>query len=1522
VRRRVRIGLYVAGGGALVGAMLILFLTQTDPGRRIVLRQFVDVLEGAAKGGIVRIEGISGNLFARIKLHGVSITDSAGRPLLLADTIETQYDFRAALGRRVALSGLRLVRPLIMIEKIPGDRHWNFQRIFPRDTLQVERDPRRRGWGTWIRFADVTILDGRLITRVPWEPSATLSPAERERAISAALGVDTRMYVTRMGNGYQRVSDFRSIDAYIPLARLADPAHESAQIDVARLRTEAYPFRPPGLLVRALTGEFRFTGDSLWWRGTRAQLSNSRVAVDGRYTITGGELSIRVRANPIDPADVRWVFPQLPRSGTGRMEFLLDWLGDSAVYVARNADVRMEGAHVRGQFGVTDVDSVIFHGDTDLRFTGLHTALLQRLFGIELPRSGTLSGHARFSGGVNSLAVNGDVTFANGGGRSRIQGVGNVGFPARGYTFRDFRMRMDPVTVDLAEVVLPEVPFGGVFTGLATVNGVTTGLVTLNGDVTHVEAGRRSRAIGTVSVRDAPNPWFDVNARLAPLSLATVGQFAPRLALRGFVSGPVHLTGTANDFTVNTALNASGGGDINMRGRLALGGRRPGYDLALDAVLFDANAISARAPRTSLTAVARAQGVGTDPATMRGTIIADLRTSTYDTIGVDSAKVRVTIAEGLARFDTLAVNIPHGSLEAQGTLGLVAQRDGQLTYRVQIDSLDAFAGLIGGEPRATQPRPGVIARRIEQARADSARIATRTEVERAVTGAPPPRLQVDTPAVIPGDRVGGMLRAEGVAYGNIRRLGVRGTASGEDVFARGHFVERFTAEYDITDIGRPGTRMVAQAGLTGARLAGFEFDTVHARLDHAAGRGRFETVVRQDDLRVYSSTADYIFHPDHNEIHLADVRLQFDTTVWQTVRPATVQWGGRGVEIDNLELTAGEGRRFYVDGLIPTEGAADLHIVAERFELADITALLQTDADASGLVSFDVRARGRAEDPAISGTASAEDFVYQGTSLPRVTGTFDYADQTLTGRFEATREDGSQLVWAEGTVPINLALTGVVDRIPRDRQIELRVRADSFPVSIIPGAGEFVRDVRGRTLGSVQIAGTLRRPRITGDVTIIEGAATIVPLGIRVRQIAGHVRMTGDTILIDSLAGTSAEGPIRLAGGVGVGNMREPSFDLRLTAENARVIDNEYGRVKADVQLAMYGPFNDAVISGGVRLREGVIQIPDPDNKNVIGAGDPALFSVLDTAVAAERELFPAQSPLFANLEVDVRIRVDRDVFVRSRDANIEIYSDGDLILTADRSRELLRLDGVILSDRGDYVFMQKRFRIRRGSAAFTGLTEINPTLQITGEYEVRLPAREAIIIQVLVGGTLRSPTLELRSTAQPPLSQTDLLSYLAFGRPSASLTQLEGASLTSGSASGTLIGAGAALAMKQLATVAVGVFADEFAGEAARAMGADVFIITPADVQTDIGNFLRNTELEFGKYLRPATFFAVQARPDPASLRRPGFQLEHHFARLQGYQLRLSLGPRYILREPTLADREPRTGSVFGAALIREWRY
>ncbi|MGI9141329.1 MAG: translocation/assembly module TamB domain-containing protein [Gemmatimonadaceae bacterium] len=1510
-------GLVVAGV-VVLAAIGVLVLTQTDFGRNFTRDRVVDILTRNSRG-IIKIGEVRGNLLRNVTLIDVSITDSSGAPLIIADTIYSEYGLRALLGKRIELSGLRIVNAHIVIERLPGQR-WNYDRIFPRDTVP-RTGPREPGWGTWIGFTDVSLVNVDLTTRAPWTPGGDKGDADRR--ITQALAGEGRVRIIRVPGGYQNVAEYRDIHARLPIVRLNDPDHRVALIDIASARLHAMPFNPPTLLVRALTGRVQFNKDSVWWADARTELSASRAVVSGRYRTSGGDLRLRLRASAFSPADVRWVLPQLPQRGSGSLDFSMDWEGDSAMYLAENADIRLGDAHLVGKIGVTDTDTLAFHA-ADLRFTGVSTALLDQVLGVSWPpRPGVLSGSARFDGGFNAMTVDGDVTFVGRGtGRNRVIASGELGVGDE-FRARNLRLRLMPVTAEFARIIIPDIPFDGTFTGNTVLNGSTASTLVATGDITHVEAGNRSRGIGRVAVRPGVTAWLDVDARLAPLALATAGQFSPALGLRGFVSGPIRFTGTLRDFMVNTNLAASGGGNIAINGRVDLEGRATAYDLRVNADLFNASAVSSKAPGTQLTATAHIAGTGTNPETMRGNLVADVRTSVWDTLALDSAKVRVAFADGLARFDTLTLSIPQGQLDAEGTFGLSERRQGELRYSVVIDTLAALSGIIGTDTGVVAPRPRILATRIAQARADSLRVARDTEVERAATGrrgVPP--IAVDTPRVVPRGLIAGSLRAQGVATGNIRNFGLRGTATGANLVARGQSVGRLRADYEWTGGRTPASRLMVDAQLADAQLAGFELDSVDARVSYQRPGGTAEITIHQDDRTQYGLATQYRLHADHNELHLDSMRLQFDTTLWASTQPSEILWGQRGFTVRTLELTNQAGGRIFVDGLIPRDGNADLRLAVDRFEIADIASLLQSDINARGLLSFDVNATGTMADPRFKGAFGATNFVYNETSLPEVHGTLDYADETLSGRADATLANGRSIIVAEGTVPVNLALTGVTgSRIPRDREIALRVSADSFPVEILPQLRSYVSNVRGRTSGSVTIGGTLRAPALAGNVSIHNGSARIVPTGVTVRSVYGTIRMTGDTVVVDSLVGRSA-GEFRVTGGVGVGSFREPSFDLRLFSRNARILDNKRGELFADLDVAMYGPFKSALISGGVRIREGVFYMEMPDDREVVGANDPALFAVLDTAITPASEVFPAQSPLLANLRVDLNLRVDRDVFVRAPNVNVEVYTDGDLIVRANRATQSLSLDGVLLSDRGDYVFFSRRFKIRRGSATFVGLTEINPTLQIQGEYEVRLPTREAINIQIVIGGTLRSPKITLTSDAQPPMAQSDILSYLAFGQSSTTLTQLGGSALSTGGGAGTLVGTGAALATKQLAAVALGVFTEEIAGEAARSLGADVLIISPAEIQTDVGSFLRSTEVEFGKYVNRNTFVSFTGRLDPSALRRPGFTLEHRFPSMPGYRFEMALEPRYLLREPTLQLREPITRSVLGMFLIREWRY
>src|SRR2546423_8822446 len=131
-----------------------------------------------------------------------------------------------------------------------------------------------------------------------------------------------------------------------------------------------------------------------------------------------------------------------------------------------------------------------------------------------------------------------------------------------------------------------------------------------------------------------------------------------------------------------------------------------GYNLDFVTRLFNANGVVAKAPETSLNAVGSARGRGFDPATMQIQVTADVSTSTIDTVSIDRANVKVAAANGMARVDTLAVELPQGIVEAKGTFGLAPGHSGTLSYHVAIDSLPRGAGFLSQGTGGCEPPAG------------------------------------------------------------------------------------------------------------------------------------------------------------------------------------------------------------------------------------------------------------------------------------------------------------------------------------------------------------------------------------------------------------------------------------------------------------------------------------------------------------------------------------------------------------------------------------------------------------------------------------------------------------------------------------------------------------------------------------------------------------------------------------------------------------------------------------------------
>jgi translocation and assembly module TamB len=1306
-----------------------------------------------------------------------------------------------------------------------------------------------------------------------------------------------------------------------------------ARVPVTLIQEYVPSFAPPRpgrlsgrLALRGPPDALRVDGDVTF---DDAAGPSSRVVADGELGLDGptGFRQLRLEFQPLQASLVRAVVREAPVRGTiagtvtltGRIGGVLQLDGDMAM-----RDPATGTSRVRARGGI-DMTGPVQLRALRVAFDPLQAELI-REYVTDLPLGGTLAGELRLDGPPSgTLRVTGAVAHrhpSTGTSHIGLNGGVRLGDELR---FSDLDLRFEPLRARLVQAFVPALPLGGTIEGTATLDGAPGTRIIVQADVRHDDAGHRSHVTGRADISAGSGGSANVDAMLQPLSLAAAGRFAPGAQLHGAVAGPVRAAGRLDDLRVTAELDVVGGGALRVDGVLDLASAQTGYALDLRLRAFDVAAVTRRAPAaTALSGAASARGRGRHPATMHATFEADLVDSEVDDVTTDVVRVRAAIEHGLAAIDSSVVRIGAAEAILDGSFGLAAGRRGELHYHVTVDSLHAFAAWLPadeGVPMANDAADPANASDVD----DEVRVAG------AVLGADSVLIGAAADVEpVPTDSLAGRLKAAGTLRGAIQQFAVEGTAELEDLVFRGTQVGQGRVEYSLADAATPALDIALDGSFDDVVAAGLAFESLTATGEYRGGRygeGSFEVAARQDDATELRADATFVLSLERNELRIADAAVRFDTVTWRTAQPGTVNWGDAGIEVRGIELTSNHDGRIYADGQLPGEGSGDLELSVEGLEIAQLTALLQTDVDLTGRLDLDANVTGTVRSPIMRGTATLTASRVDGDTAPDAHITFGYTGRTLSADAEL-RQDDRVLVVATAQLPIDLGLDGDVTRRLLPGNVVIDVRSDSLPIEAFPVLTEHIEDLTGRVTGDITVRGTWEDAILNGMLDLELESVRVVPVGVRFRDITGRLSLDGSTISVDSIAARSG-GPVRVTGELDVSTLTAPVFDLAVETRNALVIDTEDVRLRADANIAVTGPITALEVTGDVHARSGMWRIPelaDIGTRNIVNLDEPEMLASLDTAFVAERAVMRRRSPLLENMQVDIAVTIDRDVWLRSTEANVEIYTPsetGPLHVRLNGTGDGFALEGTINTDRGEYEFMSRRFNLTRGALTFTGETEINPLLQVVAEHEVRLPGREAFQIRVVLGGTVQDLTIALESSAQPPIAQTDLLSYLAFGRDASTLLYQQGSALSgeSGSA-GALVGNVAGLATQQLAAVAMEAAVSELEMGAMRDLGLDVFRITPADLPAELftgrySDVLRGTEVEAGRYISPRLFVAGQVR---AGLSRPGIRMEYRTPR--GFQWHASWQGRFLPTEPTLTDTEPRRGGVLGAFLFREWRF
>jgi autotransporter translocation and assembly factor TamB len=113
-------------------------------------------------------------------------------------------------------------------------------------------------------------------------------------------------------------------------------------------------------------------------------------------------------------------------------------------------------------------------------------------------------------------------------------------------------------------------------------------------------------------------------------------------------------------------------------------------------------------------------------------------------------------------------------------------------------------------------------------------------------------------------------------------------------------------------------------------------------------------------------------------------------------------------------------------------------------------------------------------------------------------------------------------------------------------------------------------------------------------------------------------------------------------------------------------------------------------------------------------------------------------------------------------------------MLTVNRAGDDFRVTGTLEGERGTYTLVAgpivRRFEIVRSEVRFLGSSPPNPAIDITARRVVLDPGGQRVEVDVNITGTARTPRLALASADAPNIPQSELLSFLLFGRPSFAL--------------------------------------------------------------------------------------------------------------------------------------------------------
>jgi translocation and assembly module TamB len=1308
---------------ALLGALAGLLFTES--GRLLVGRVVAGELSGLLRGQF-QVARVSGGYLGSLELDNVVIRDTTGALLADVPRLSVRYKLPNLLAKRIILEDLLIDRGTIRIVKHKNGR-LNFQEIF-----RLGEGKPGGGKPPLIELRNARFRATSLEVLLPWNPPDTVHTEQGRLAALASDRARPGRVILDTPDGLRRIVTLDALNAKLARLLISSPRGDPLTFEVDSLSTR---ISDPAITVVQLEADGWTRADTLKFTIQNAVLPNTRGNGEGVLTWPHGPVlyDFTMVSSKADLRDFRWITPKLPAM-TGRARVVAKSRDEHLIsYSMRGLELEGPGGKATGRVTLlNNTHRGLGVENMQLDLTGLDMDVI-RPFLDTLPLHGRLTGSLAGGGYLDALAVDYDGDFADsavkGGAENRLSLAGLVHLGGtNGAVFDTMVVREADLDFRTIELLSPSIPLKGRLRLQGSLAGPWKN-VTYSGTATQQDGTRPPSSVEGIMRLDTRRDTLRFATDLSRLSVSFDGirPSFPALTISGRMEGPLRLSGTPDSMRVEGELHGELG-RVSADGGLRVTPTRWGGDsLRLEFAGLDLAKVRGTGPETDLTGYAFINGSMDSVTGPTGDFALALSPSRVADLPVDSAIAVLHARDSLLTADTLMLRLPGIAADGLGTLGWRTPKDGEIRVSFTADSLVALDSLL----------------------VDSLDLAQDTTA----------------PAHPLEGTVEGTLSLAGALDAPVLRIDAAGKALGW----KGIRAPSAAATVDWSGGPRPELGVVVTADtVTGDRWI---MTAVNGEVQGYADSLLWSGAAAGTEGVSLAAAGEWWNREGARVVEVDSARLVLSSRTWRLQDPMSL-----AVQEDRIDLTptlieASDGSgSLRLEGAVPRKGQAELKVTALGLDLHDFYQLVQRDtAGVSGSVEMDFVMGGTAAAPTFRGTASLSDLALGDLASPYVRAVIDYSNRRLDANLLLWKT-GQQVALIEARLPIDLALQRVAQReLPGE--ILVRAVADSTDLSVIEAFTRTVRQVHGLLLMDAQVTGSWDQPVLAGHADILRGQVAVPALGVGFNSIVGRFRLAGDSIAIDSLRLEGGKGSLAVTGGLRLERLTRPILNLRFKTSQFRAIaDRRLLTLAATGNLQLTGPIWNANLTGRLVADEGTLRFADLLSKRIVDLENPGDSGLIDISAIREEKLGAAfQSRFLDSLTItDLRLVMGNSFWLRSSEANIQL--DGDLLVS--KVRDQYRFDGTLSAVRGTYTlkigFVARDFTVERGTVRYFGTPDLNAELDIEARHVViDVDTRQEIPVIAKITGTLLQPKISLESDQFPPLSETEVVSYLMFGRSS-----------------------------------------------------------------------------------------------------------------------------------------------------------